>query len=55
MTACLATTRPTRKPELVTAVCELGFEGVVAKNHSSAYKPGERGWLKIKNASPDRC
>jgi ATP-dependent DNA ligase len=28
---------------LFTAVCNLGFEGVVAKNHSSRYRPGERG------------
>jgi bifunctional non-homologous end joining protein LigD len=34
---------------LFTAVCELGFEGIVAKNHSSLYRPGERGWLKLKN------
>ena len=34
---------------LFTAVCELGYEGVVAKNHASTYKPGERGWVKVKN------
>jgi bifunctional non-homologous end joining protein LigD len=34
---------------LFTAVCELGLEGVVAKNHSSLYRPGERGWVKVKN------
>jgi bifunctional non-homologous end joining protein LigD len=34
---------------LFTAVCELGFEGVVAKNHSSLYRPNDRGWVKIKN------
>jgi bifunctional non-homologous end joining protein LigD len=28
---------------LFTAVCELGFEGVVAKNHSSLYRPNDRG------------
>jgi ATP-dependent DNA ligase len=32
-----------------TAVCELGFEGVVAKNHSSLYRPNDRGWVKVKN------
>jgi ATP-dependent DNA ligase len=32
-----------------TAVCELGFEGVVAKKHSSLYRPGEKGWVKVKN------
>jgi hypothetical protein len=34
---------------LFTAVCELGFEGVVAKNHSSLYGPNDRGWVKVKN------
>ena len=34
---------------LFTAVCELGFEGVVAKNHSSLYRPKDRGWVKVKN------
>ena len=36
-------------PALFTAVCELGFEGVVAKNHSSLYRPGDRKWVKVKN------
>jgi bifunctional non-homologous end joining protein LigD len=36
---------------LYAVVCELGFEGVVAKNHSSLYRPGERGWVKVKNPS----
>ena len=34
---------------LFTAVCELGFEGVVAKNHSSLYRPNDRGSVKVKN------
>ena len=34
---------------LFTAACELGFEGVVAKNHSSLYRPNDRGWVKVKN------
>jgi bifunctional non-homologous end joining protein LigD len=34
---------------LFTAVCELGFEGVVAKNHSSLYRPNDRGWVKVKH------
>ena len=34
---------------LFTAVCELGFEGVVAKNHSSLYRQNDRGWVKVKN------
>jgi ATP-dependent DNA ligase len=32
-------------------VCELGFEGVVAKNHSRVYRPSDCGWVKIKNPS----
>jgi ATP-dependent DNA ligase len=32
-----------------TSVRELGWEGVVAKKLSSRYRPGELGWLKIKN------
>jgi ATP-dependent DNA ligase len=36
--------------EAVFAVaCERGLEGVVAKSLRASYKPGERGWLKIKN------
>ena len=35
--------------QLLAAVCELGFEGVVAKNHSSLYRPNDRGWVKVKN------
>jgi bifunctional non-homologous end joining protein LigD len=34
---------------LFSAVCDLGFEGVVAKNHSSLYRPNDRGWVKVKN------
>jgi bifunctional non-homologous end joining protein LigD len=34
---------------LFAAVCELGFEGVIAKNHSSLYRPNDRGWVKVKN------
>ena len=34
---------------LFTAVCELGFEGVVAKSHTSLYRPNDRGWVKVKN------
>jgi ATP-dependent DNA ligase len=30
-------------------VCEHELEGVVAKRRGSRYRPGERGWLKIKN------
>jgi bifunctional non-homologous end joining protein LigD len=34
---------------LYSAVCELGYEGVVAKDRDSLYGFGERGWVKIKN------
>jgi ATP-dependent DNA ligase len=30
-------------------VCDLGLEGVVAKKLSQRYRPGERGWVKVKN------
>jgi ATP-dependent DNA ligase len=34
---------------LFEAVCRLGYEGIVAKNHASVYRAGERGWIKQKN------
>jgi bifunctional non-homologous end joining protein LigD len=34
---------------LFEAVCERELEGVVAKRTDSRYRPGERGWIKIKN------
>jgi ATP-dependent DNA ligase len=34
---------------LYQAVCEHGLEGVVAKRSASTYRPGQRGWVKIKN------
>jgi ATP-dependent DNA ligase len=30
-------------------VCRLGYEGVIAKSRTSLYRPGERGWVKVKN------
>ena len=36
---------------LFSSVCELGLEGVIAKKHSSRYRPGQRGWVKMKNPS----
>ena len=36
---------------LLTAVCEMGLEGVVAKKRSSRYRRGDRGWIKVKNPS----
>jgi bifunctional non-homologous end joining protein LigD len=35
--------------ELYGAVCERGLEGVVAKWRKAPYRPGERGWVKVKN------
>ncbi len=34
---------------LYEAVCERGLEGVVAKWGKSRYRPGQRGWIKVKN------
>ncbi len=34
---------------LFEAVCAHELEGVVAKKRGSRYRPGERGWVKIKN------
>jgi bifunctional non-homologous end joining protein LigD len=34
---------------LFDAVCERELEGVVAKRLNGRYRPGERGWIKIKN------
>jgi bifunctional non-homologous end joining protein LigD len=34
---------------LFEAVCERELEGVVAKRRNGRYRPGERGWIKIKN------
>ena len=31
------------------AVCERGLGGVVAKPMRSLYRPGKRGWIKMKN------
>ena len=36
---------------LYATVCERDMEGIVAKPSASAYRPGYRGWLKIKNPS----
>jgi ATP-dependent DNA ligase len=36
-------------PSLFAAVFEQGLEGVVAKRRDSLYRPGERGWIKVKN------
>ena len=34
---------------LFEAVCAHELEGVVAKRPNSRYRPGERGWVKVKN------
>ncbi len=34
---------------LFRSVQEIGLEGVVAKKLSQRYRPGERGWIKVKN------
>ena len=34
---------------LFDAVCAHELEGVVAKRRASLYRPGERGWVKIRN------
>jgi ATP-dependent DNA ligase len=36
-------------PELYAAVCKHGLEGIVAKRTASTYRPGQRGWVKVKN------
>jgi bifunctional non-homologous end joining protein LigD len=36
-------------PALFNAVCAHELEGVVAKRRAGLYRPGERGWVKIKN------
>jgi bifunctional non-homologous end joining protein LigD len=34
---------------LFKAVCRRELEGVVAKRLASTYRPGGRGWVKVKN------
>jgi ATP-dependent DNA ligase len=34
---------------LFDVVCEHELEGIVAKRVDGRYRPGERGWTKIKN------
>ena len=36
---------------LFDAVVESGLEGVVAKKRNGIYRPGYRGWTKVKNQS----
>jgi ATP-dependent DNA ligase len=32
------------------AVCKHALEGIVAKRTASTYRPGQRGWVKVKNS-----
>ena len=34
---------------LFDAICDRELEGIVAKRVDGVYRPGERGWIKIKN------
>jgi bifunctional non-homologous end joining protein LigD len=34
---------------LFAAACEQELEGVIAKRRSAPYRPGQRGWIKVKN------
>jgi bifunctional non-homologous end joining protein LigD len=34
---------------LFAAACEHGLEGVIAKRRSAPCRPGQRGWVKVKN------
>jgi ATP-dependent DNA ligase len=34
---------------LFQTVCHYKLEGVVAKRRSAKYRPGYRGWVKVKN------
>jgi ATP-dependent DNA ligase len=34
---------------LLSSVCQLGLEGVIAKRTNGPYRPGERDWIKVKN------
>ena len=36
---------------LYDAVCKHGLEGIVAKRSAGSYRPGQRGWIKVKNPS----
>jgi ATP-dependent DNA ligase len=36
-------------PALFAAACERGLEGVLAKRRSASCRPGQRGWIKVKN------
>jgi bifunctional non-homologous end joining protein LigD len=39
---------------LFKVMCQRGLEGVVAKREVDRYRPGDRGWVKIKNRATRR-
>jgi ATP-dependent DNA ligase len=41
---------PRRRIDMgLKAVCDHGLEGIVAKKRNGIYRPGYRGWTKLKN------
>jgi ATP-dependent DNA ligase len=49
--ACRVAARFDDGEALFWAVCDRGLEGVVAKKQTERYRPGERRWIKAKNAA----
>src|SRR5581483_2862753 len=48
--SCWQTSAVFDDPEALWQVCvDQGLEGLVAKRLRSPYRPGERGWVKVKN------
>lgn len=43
------------KPEIHEAWLGAGFEGSVAKRKDSTYRPGQRGWAKVKPQTTDEA
>jgi bifunctional non-homologous end joining protein LigD len=39
---------------LFATMCERNLEGVVAKREGDVYRPGDRGWVKVKNHATTR-
>ena len=46
---CVTQTTFTDGQGLFREVCERGLKGIVAKRAASTYRPGLRGWVKVKN------
>jgi ATP-dependent DNA ligase len=40
---------PAAGEALLDATSRHGFEGIVAKRRRDPYRPGERGWVKVKH------